>query len=69
MNSLTIQLNRQPVRLAGAQRLDDLIREHYGEPRGLAVALNNKVVPRSRWAATELSEDDRLDVFHAVAGG
>lgn len=37
--------------------------------RGLAVARNGEVVPRSRWETTMLAPDDRIDVVGAVQGG
>jgi sulfur carrier protein len=36
---------------------------------GIAVALNDDVVPRTEWSSTTLGEDDRLDVVTAVQGG
>jgi sulfur carrier protein len=36
---------------------------------GVAVAVNGEVVPRSRWAATTLSADDRIEVLAAAQGG
>jgi sulfur carrier protein len=37
--------------------------------RGVAVALNDAVVPKSNFAATILKEGDRLEIIHATAGG
>lgn len=37
--------------------------------RGVAVALNGDVVPRSQWAATRLSPGDSLEVLTPTAGG
>lgn len=37
--------------------------------RGVAVALNGEVIPRSRWAETSLDEGDRLEVLRAIGGG
>lgn len=37
--------------------------------RGLAVACNGDVVPRSLWSQRPLTDGDRLDLFSAVAGG
>ena len=39
------------------------------ERRGIAVALNDAVVPRQRWAATTLRPGDRLEILVAVQGG
>jgi sulfur carrier protein len=37
--------------------------------RGLAVARNDEVVPRSVWATTILAPDDRIEIVGAVQGG
>ena len=35
----------------------------------VAVELNRDIVPRDRWAETELHEGDRLEIVHFVGGG
>ncbi|GGQ66436.1 sulfur carrier protein ThiS [Couchioplanes azureus] len=37
--------------------------------RGVAVAVNGEVVPRSAWPAARLSEGDRVEVLTAAQGG
>jgi sulfur carrier protein len=37
--------------------------------RGVAVAVNGEVVPRSRWAAVALHDGDRVEVLTAAQGG
>jgi sulfur carrier protein len=37
--------------------------------RGVAVALNGEVVPRSAWAGTGLTDGDRVEVLTAAQGG
>jgi sulfur carrier protein len=37
--------------------------------RGLAVARNGEVVPRSAWPTTRLVPDDRIEIVGAVQGG
>jgi sulfur carrier protein len=36
---------------------------------GIAAAVNEAVVPRSRWAATLLRDGDRVEILTAVQGG
>ncbi|TDD70249.1 sulfur carrier protein ThiS [Jiangella aurantiaca] len=36
---------------------------------GIAVAVNQIVVPRSDWAATPLQPDDKIEIISAVQGG
>jgi sulfur carrier protein len=38
-------------------------------PRGVAVAVNDGVVPRSAWAGTCLADGDRVEVLTATQGG
>ncbi len=47
-----------------------LLLDELGVPRdGVAVAVNERVVPRSQHAVLALADGDRVEVVHAVAGG
>lgn len=37
--------------------------------RGVALAVNNKVVPRTEWASAPVSEGDSITVIKAAFGG
>ena len=39
------------------------------DARGVAVAINETVVPRSSWPATALQPGDRVEVLRAAQGG
>lgn len=66
---MKIALNDQTLVLTERSRLDQLLEQEFGERAGLAVAINGDVIPRSRWTDMLLTDGDRIDVFHAVAGG
>lgn len=36
---------------------------------GVAIALNQAVVPRSQWEAREVTDGDEIDILVAVQGG
>jgi sulfur carrier protein len=38
-------------------------------PRGIAVALNGSVVPRSAWRDTALKPGDNIEIVRAMQGG
>jgi sulfur carrier protein len=38
-------------------------------PRGVAVAVNGEVVPRSTWDATPIAMGDTVEIVTAAAGG
>lgn len=70
---MTVTVNGEVRTLAPATTVSDLIPSAgAGRPRdatGTAVAVNDEVVPRSRWSSTELSDGDRVELLGAVAGG
>jgi sulfur carrier protein len=39
------------------------------ERRGIAVALNGSVIPRSAWGETELQPGDNVEIVRAMQGG
>jgi thiamine biosynthesis protein ThiS len=39
------------------------------KPDRVAVELNRELVSRERWASTQLSDDDKLEIVHFVGGG
>ena len=49
--------------------LAQLITELDLPPARIAVELNRTVVRRGDWSATELNEDDRIEIVHFVGGG
>jgi len=39
------------------------------DPRKVAVERNLEIVPRSTYAATRLSDGDRIEIVHFIGGG
>lgn len=39
------------------------------EPKGVAAAINGKIVSKSIWSETLLTENDEIEIVHAVQGG
>ena len=55
--------------LPGGSTVADLVRAVTDQQRGLAVAVNGEVVPRTGWSATALRDGDRVEVLSAAQGG
>jgi sulfur carrier protein len=67
---MNIRLNDQPRLIASGATLLDLLRElAFAERKGVAVAVNDNVVPRAEWPARALAESDRVLVIQATQGG
>jgi sulfur carrier protein len=62
-------VNGQPRQVEDDLSLTELVNQVSDRDTGIAVALNNEVVPRSGWPATPLGDGDRIDVVTAVQGG
>jgi sulfur carrier protein len=67
---MNIRLNDKPHAIDNAATLTQLLGEvGLAERRGVAVAVNDAVVPRSTWASHSLAEGDRVLVIQATQGG
>jgi len=67
---MTIFVNDQPRALAAGAPLADLLRElGLAERKGVAIAINDEVVPRSTWPTRALAEGERILVIQATQGG
>ena len=64
---LTINGERQEI--ADGTTVDVLATSLLDRPKGVAVAVNGEVVPRSAWASTALAADDEVEVVTAKQGG
>jgi len=67
--SMTVLVNGERRQLAAGTALDVLVAALCAAPSGVAAALNETVVPRTRWPETLLREGDRVEVLTAVQGG
>ena len=67
---MIVHVNDQPRTLAGDTTLAGLLRElGLADRKGVAIAINDEVVPRSRWPAHPLAETDHVLVIQATQGG
>ncbi|MEU0832099.1 sulfur carrier protein ThiS [Streptomyces sp. NPDC056231] len=66
---LTVSVNGDPRSIAAGTTLETLVATLTAAPSGVAAALNETVVPRSRWSAATLADGDRVEVLTAVQGG
>jgi thiamine biosynthesis protein ThiS len=66
---LRIEVNGEPREVPEGASVADLLRLLNLAAPKVAVERNQEIVPRSAWAATTLSEGDRLEVVHFIGGG
>lgn len=66
---MTITVNGQQRTVPDGMTVADIVPEVARTPTGVAVAVNEQVVPRSDWATHVLGDRDRVDILTAVQGG
>jgi thiazole synthase len=68
---MNIELNGEVLTLPDGAALTEAIEASGAdrEQRGLAVALDGEVVPRSEWSATPLRDGQKVEVLAAIQGG
>ena len=64
-----IVVNGEPVPLERATLAELIAERANGATRGIAVALNEAVVPRRAWPQTRLKAGDRIEIIKVMVGG
>lgn len=50
--------------------ISDLVNEFVGNYNTqIAIALNNKVICKSKWCSTKIKKNDRIEIVSAFTGG
>ena len=66
---IEIALNGESRRVQPGCTLADLVEDIGCGRRGVAIAVDEEVVPRSAWAATQVDAGDRVEILRAAQGG
>ena len=66
---IVVSVNGEDRTVAEGTTLDDLVAAVTTAGAGIAVALNDEVVPRGAWHTHTLNEPDRIEILTAVQGG
>lgn len=66
---MQIQFNQQPYTLSSPTTLAVFLASQQQLRAGIAVAINQQVIPRSYWDSQSLQEGDNIMLFTAIAGG
>ena len=67
---MEVLVNDQPQKIANQKTIKDLIHElGYNGGDGIAVAINEKIVPKHEWESKQLNEQDKITLIRATQGG
>ncbi len=64
-----IEFNDEPMQCAEAITVAALLDQLHLLKPGVALALNQQILPRERWELQQVREGDRILLFQVIAGG
>lgn len=68
LKSMNILINNQETQTVSANIMQLSIELNLPE-RGVALAVNNSIVPRTSWEETSIQEGDNITIIKAAFGG
>jgi len=67
---MNIIINEKPCSIKEGATITDALNEAQIENRfGVAVAVNNVVMPKTEWDKITLNPDDQITIINAIFGG
>jgi len=68
--NMTVSVNNQAVETGVSASLRSLLTElALADKKGIAVAVNNAIVPRTNWEQFTLSGNEKITILQATQGG
>ena len=69
--SIELNINGKTGSFTGVEQIVDLLKALGIEATasGIAVAINDHVIPRSQWDTHKIVDGDQIELVHAVQGG
>jgi sulfur carrier protein len=67
---MEVFINNQSVSFDGPFTLDALLlQQNLHDRKGIAVALNNVVIPKAQWETCKIDAADKITIIRATQGG
>lgn len=67
---IKISVNNKHHHFSSEISLLDMLQEmHMADPKGMAIAVNNEVIPKDTWSKHSLKDEDKVLIIKASQGG
>lgn len=67
---MEVFINNQSVSVRDAVRLSEiLLQQNFLDKKGIAVAVNNSVIPKADWENCMVESADKITIIRATQGG
>lgn len=70
ISRMDITVNNEPLQISDTCSITQLLQDHIQQkPEGIAVAVNQSVIPKSEWENTFIASGDTIILIKATQGG
>lgn len=66
---ITVMVNESPMEIAEEATIHSLLPKMNANTDGIAVAINNSIVPRKEWEHHSIKQNDNILIIKATQGG
>lgn len=66
---MQIFINKKPVKINSEKTLLEMLRDLKYDFQGIAVAINEQIIPFEKWEKTPLKNEDKILIIKAAQGG
>lgn len=67
---MVVFINSEETQLSDTVSIEQALSENgFASLKGIAVALNDEVIPKTEWPSTLLKENDKVLIIKATQGG
>lgn len=66
---MKIKVNNKEMELTGENTLQQVAQTLELPDKGVAVAVNNRMIPRAEWGTCSVQENDQIIIIKAACGG
>ena len=66
---MKVQVNNKEVEISPSSTITQMATQLELPTQGIAIAVNNQMIPRTEWEHFSLTENDNLVIIKAACGG
>lgn len=66
---MKVQLNNEVVEITSDKLQELITSKSLQDKKGIALAINEEIIPRDKWDSTSLNENDKILIITATQGG
>jgi len=66
---ITVYVNKEKITFQNQPSIKEVLNQFNVSDKGIAIAINEQIIPKENWSSKLLSEQDQLLIIKATQGG